>query len=113
MSSLQILFLAPIPKINRCFHSDKTLVLKVSKIFQKQLPGGVTWEKKLFEKILHNSQENSCVRASFSVRLQAIDRNFMKKRRQNRSFTVSFRNFSELAFSNNTCERLPLKLIAK
>ena len=38
--------------------------------FQKQLPGGVLWEK-VFLEISQNSQENTCARLSFLIKLHA------------------------------------------
>ena len=53
---------------------NRTLVCDV----EKQSPGGVLWEKVVLE-ISENSQENACVRVSFSIKLQAKACNSVKK----------------------------------
>ena len=66
--------------------------------------------KKVFLKILHNSQENTCARVSFLKKLQAEACVFIKKRLWHRCFRVNFTKFLRTPFLQNTSERLLLKL---
>ena len=57
--------------------------------------------KKLFWKILQNSQESTCVGVSFLIQLQA----------KHRCFSVSFGEFSRRASLQNTCEQLLFRFL--
>ena len=59
---------------------------------QKQSPGGVLYEK-CSQKFRKKSQENTCARVSFLVKLQVKDCNFIKKRLQHRCFPVKYAKF--------------------
>ena len=54
--------------------------------------------KKVFLEISRNSQENTCVRVSFSIKLQAEVCNFIKKRLWYRCFPVKFVKFPRTPF---------------
>ena len=60
---------------------------------------------KVFLKILQNSQENTCARVSFLIKLQAKACNLIKKRLQQRSFLVNFKKFLRTPFLQNTSWR--------
>ena len=49
--------------------------------------------KKVFLEILQNSQENTCARVSFSIKLQAAPVTLLKKRLWYRCFPVNFAKF--------------------
>ena len=49
--------------------------------------------KKLFLEILRNSHENTCVRVSFLIKVQAEARNFIKKETLAQVFPVNFAKF--------------------
>ena len=59
---------------------------------------GVLW-KKVFLEILQNSQENTCTRVSFLIKLQA---NFIKKETLGYVFTCEFCQISKNTFSYRT-----------
>ena len=61
----------------------------------------------MFLEILQNSQENTCTRASFLIKLQAC--NLIKKRVWHRCFPVKFAKFLRTPFLQNTSRRLLLK----
>ena len=54
--------------------------------------------KKLFLEILQNSQENTCARASFLIRLQVASATLLKKRPWHRCFPVNFAEFLRTPF---------------
>ena len=56
--------------------------------------------KKVFLEILHDSQENTCARASFLIKLQAL----------RRCFPVNFTKILRTPFLQNTSGRVPLLL---
>ena len=64
--------------------------------------------KKVFLKILQNSQENNCARVSLLIKLKTKACNFIKKRIWHRCFLVNFAKFARTPFSQNTSGRLPL-----
>ena len=70
--------------------------------------GGVLW-KKLFLEISQNSQENTCARVSFLVKLQAWGRQPYQKRHWHRCFPVNFAKFPRAPFLQNTSKRLLLR----
>ena len=49
--------------------------------------------KKVFLEISQNSQENTCARASFLIKLQALPETLLKKRLWRRCFPVNFAKF--------------------
>ena len=54
--------------------------------------------KKLFLEISQNSQENTCVRVSFLIKLQATPATLLKKRLWQRCFPVNFAKFLRTPF---------------
>ena len=58
--------------------------------------------KKVFLEILQNSQENTCVRVSFWIKLQASVCNFIKKETLTQVFSFEFGKISENTFSYRT-----------
>ena len=60
--------------------------------------------KKLILEISQNSQENTCGRVSFYIKLQAC--NFLKKRLWHRYFPVNFVEFLRTPFLHNTTGQL-------
>ena len=66
--------------------------------------GGVL-RKKVFLKILQNSQENTCARVSFLIKLQA---NFIEKETPAQLFSCEFCEIFKKTFLKNTSERLLL-----
>ena len=66
--------------------------------------GGVK-KKKVFLKILQNSQENTCARVSFLIKLQA---NFIEKETLAQLFSCEFCEIFKKTFLKNTSERLLL-----
>ena len=60
--------------------------------------------KKVFLEISQNSQENTCARVSFLIKLQAL-----KKGLWHRCFTVNFAKFLRTPFLHNTYGRLLLR----
>ena len=69
--------------------------------------GGVVWKKVILE-TLQNSQENTCAKVSFLIKLQGPATLF-KKRLWHRCFSVNFTKFLKPPFLQNTSERLLLK----
>ena len=65
--------------------------------------------KKMFLENSQNSQENTCARVSFLIKLQARPATLLKKRLWHRCFPVSFVNFLRTLFLQNTSGRLLLK----
>ena len=63
-------------------------------------------EKKVFLEISQNSQENTCARDSFLIKLQAC--NFIKKESLYRCFPVNFAKFLRTPFLQNTSGQLLL-----
>ena len=64
--------------------------------------------KKVFLKILQNSQKNTCARVSFLIKLQALRLQFFKKRLWHRCFPATFAKFLRATFLQNTSGRLLL-----
>ena len=62
--------------------------------------------KKLLLQILQNSQENTCLRVSFLIKLQARPATLLKKRLWHRCFPVNFAKFVRATFLQNTSGRL-------
>ena len=62
--------------------------------------------KKMFYKISQNSQENTCARVSFLIKLQTESCNFNKKETH-----VNFAKFLRISFLQNTSWRLLMKII--
>ena len=66
----------------------------------------VLW-KKVFLEISQNSQENTCARVSFSIKLQALGLQlYLKKGLWHRCFPVNFVKYLRTPFLQNTSERL-------
>ena len=63
---------------NQTFMFDLWSVLSLKRFIvnKEAAPGGVLWEK-VFSEILQNSQENTCARVSFLIKLQASECNFV------------------------------------
>ena len=66
--------------------------------------------KKVFLKISQNSQENTCVRVSFLIKLQALACNYIKKKDWHRCFLSYFARLLREPFLQNTPGRLLLFL---
>ena len=65
----------------------------------------------VFLKISQNSQENTCVRDSFFIKLQAEDCNFIKKKIQAQVFSSEFSEiFKSTLFTEHTLKQLLLEL---
>ena len=60
--------------------------------------------KKVFLEISQNSQENTCARASFLIKLPAV----LKKSLQHKCFPINFANFLRTLFLQNTSGQLLL-----
>ena len=67
--------------------------------------------KKLFLEISQNSQENTCARGSFLIKLQAWPATLLKKSIWHRFFPVNFVKFLRAPFLQNTLGRLHLNII--
>ena len=65
--------------------------------------------EKVFSKISKCSQENTCVRVSFLIKLQAWGLQIYLKRLCHRCFPLNFTKFSRTSFLQNTSGRLLLK----
>ena len=83
------------------------LLPNIFSYFQKQ-PPEVFCKKKVFLEISPNSQENTCARVSFLIKLQAPPATLLKKRLWHRCFAVSFAKFLRTLFSQNTSGQLLL-----
>ena len=70
----------------------KTAVTLLEKLFSEAITE-VLYQKKVFLKILQNSQENTSARASFLIKLQARPATFLKKELWRRLFLVNLRKF--------------------
>ena len=57
--------------------------------------------KTVFLDILQNSQENTCARVSFLIKLQTEAWNFTKKETLAQGFSVNFAKFLRIPFSRN------------
>ena len=64
---------------------------------------------KVFLEISQNSQENTCARDSFLIKLQAAPATLLKKSLWHRCFRVNFAKFLRTPFLQNTSGRLLLK----
>ena len=60
--------------------------------------------EKVFLEISHNSQENTCVRVSFLIKLKKAC-NIIKKRFWDRFFSVNFENFLRIPSNEVTGQR--------
>ena len=78
-----------------------------SDIFAEAATRGVLW-KKVFLEISQNSQENTCVRASFLIKLQAQACNFIKKETLTQVLPYEFCEILRAPFLQNTSGRLLL-----
>ena len=67
--------------------------------------------KKVFLEISQNSQENTCVRVSFLIKLQAAPATLLKKRLWHRCFPVNFAKFLRTPFLKEHLRWLLLNLI--
>ena len=67
--------------------------------------------KKLFLKILQNSQEKTCARVSFWYSCRLNPATLLKKRLQHRCFCVNFIKYLITHFLQNTSGRLLLKML--
>ena len=56
----------------------------------------------MFLEILQNSQENTCARVSFLIKLQAYTATLLKKRLWHRCFSMKFAKFLRIPFLQNT-----------
>ena len=65
---------------------------------KKTQPPEVFYVKKLFLEILQNSQENTCARVSFLIKLQAPACNFIKKDTLAQAFSCEFCEISKSTF---------------
>ena len=83
--------------------------MKRAKEHRKKQPPQVFCEKSVLRN-LADLQENTCTRVSFLIKLQAGPATLLKKRLGHRCFPVSFAKFLKTPFSQNTSERLLLKL---
>ena len=68
------------------------------------------YEKDVLE-ISQNSQENTCVRVSFLIKLQAWPATLLKKRLLRRCFPVNFEKFLRKPFLQNTSGQRLLILV--
>ena len=66
-------------------------------LIEKQPSGSFPWEKVLLE-ISQNSQENTCARVSFLIKLQASACDFIKKETRAQVFSWKFREISKNTF---------------
>ena len=66
---------------------------------------GLLW-KKVFSEISQNSQENTCARDSFLIKLHARPATLLKKRLWHRRFPVNFAKILRTPFSQNNSGRL-------
>ena len=64
--------------------------------------------KKVFIEMSENSQENTCARVSFLIKLPARLETLLKKRLWQSRFPVNFEKFLRTPFLQNTPERLIL-----
>ena len=70
----------------------------------------VLWEK-LFLEILHNSQENTCARVSFLIKLQAATCNFIKKETLAQVFSCEFCGISKNTFITEHLRATPFWMV--
>ena len=63
----------------------------------------------MFLEISQNSQENTCAGVSFSIKLQALARSFIKKETWHRCFPVNFAKFPRAPFLTKRLRWLLLK----
>ena len=66
--------------------------------------------KAVFLKICQNSQENTCTRVSFLIKLQARPTTLLKKSLWHMCFPVNFEKFLRTTFLQNTSGQLLLEL---
>ena len=77
------------------------LLLKILFVYQHSNPEAATQRcpiKKVFLEILENSQENTCVRVSFLIKLQTVPATLLKRRLWHRCFAVNFAKFLRTPF---------------
>ena len=84
--------------------SDAASFGQLSSTIKNKQPSEVFCKEKVFLEISQNSQENTCTRASFLIKLQAAS-NFIKKD-WNRCFPANLANFLRVPFLQNTSRRL-------
>ena len=60
--------------------------------------------KKVFLEISQNSQENTCARVSFLIKLQAVACNFIKKETLAQLFSCEFCEISKITSSGSFCK---------
>ena len=75
-------------------HFFKKIGLKIIFLHTAEAVAGRYSVEKVFLEIWQNSQENTCGRASFSIKLQAL----LKKRLWRRCFPVNFAKFLRTSF---------------
>ena len=88
---------------------QKTILVVVEGFLQKQPPEGF-YNKKVFLEISQISQENTCARVSFLIKLQSWTCNFIKKENLAQVFSLSFARFLRTPFIQSTSGRLLLFL---
>ena len=76
---------------------SKTLRILINEL-NKEAVGHTCSVKKVFLEISQNSQENTCVRVSFLIKLQAPPATLLKKRLWHRCFPVNFAKFLRTPF---------------
>ena len=85
----------------RCFDVF-TIDFKRFKFYsQKQPPGGLL-QKKVILEISQYSQENTCTRVPYLIKLQAEAGSFIKKETLAMVFSCKFREISKTTFSRRT-----------
>ena len=82
-------------------------------IYQSEAATRGVLYKNVFLKISQNSQENTCARFSFLIKLQTSACNFIKKRLWHRCFPVKFSEFLRILFLQNTSRRVFLTYSGK
>ena len=82
--------------------SDDHLFSKTNFCRVAEVANGGVFLKKMFLKISQNSQENSCTRVSFLLKLQASGSTLLKKRLWHRCFPVNFAKCLRTLFLKNT-----------
>ena len=90
---LKILSLIFFPRHLQCLR----IVIKPSEVVARSCS-----VKKVFLEISQNSREKTCARFSFSIKLQALARNFIKKETLAQIFSYEFCEISKNAFSHRT-----------
>ena len=74
-----------------------------SEVFFTETASGILLKKKMFIKISQNSQENTCIRASFSITFQVSACNFIKTETLVQVFSCEYcKKILKLFFVQNT-----------